>query len=339
MAQPQVDVGVMTQTLEAVLGVFEAGAGNLVSGGSGLLSTLIAIEIVWGGIMWAFMDATPAFKQFLRKIVFVGVFAFIVLNWVTLANTILDGFIWAGAEIGGGQVPIDLVRDPSRVLELGLSATGTIWEEVGDMSIMNSDWLAIVMMALVGLVTLSLYFVIAMMVYMTLLEFYIVSAFGAIFIPWGVNKHTKWIAERYFGAIVAQGTKLMVLSALIAVVYPILQGLELPPDPSWMDTLSLAFGAATIAFVTWKAPSVAGGLMSGSASLQAAEAMGQAQVAGGAAATAVGAAATTAGSGGAAGPAGAAATAGSVKSAASMSADGSLGGGGSATKSGSSLSD
>lgn len=321
MADPALDTGIMTMTLERILGIFEAGAGTLVSGGTGLLSTLVAIEIVWGGIMWSFLEANEALRQFLRKIVLVGVFTFIVLNWTSIANTILDGFVWAGGEVGGGSVPISLMRNPSRILDLGMLATNEIWKQIGEISLLESGTVGLMLlMGIVGFITLVLYFLIALMVYMTLLEFYIICAFGAVFIPWGVNSHTKWIAERYLGAIVAQGTKLMVLTVMVGTVFPILSSLRLPEEPAWYQALSLMFGTATIAFVVWRAPQVAGGLMAGSASLHAADALSSAKTVGAAGASMAMSAGSAAATGGATAPAAAVGGGGAVASAAKVGA-------------------
>src|SRR5690554_4648705 len=125
------DMSVMTTTLNAILNVFEVGAGKLQSGGAGLLSTLIAIEITWAALMWALESELP-FKSFLKKIVFVGMFTFLVLNWPSVANTILDGFIWAGLEVGGAGSSISLMRDPSQILSEGMEATVNVWKNMAD---------------------------------------------------------------------------------------------------------------------------------------------------------------------------------------------------------------
>src|SRR5690606_19172214 len=126
----------------------------------------------------------------------------------------------------------------------------------------------------IGFIVLILYFIVALQIFMTLVEFYLITAFGVIMIPWGINRHTAFIAERYFGAILAQGVKLMVVVTLVGLLMPVLSGLELGPDPSLTDGFSLMFGVATIGLLIWRAPSVASGLMSGSANLSASDTIG-----------------------------------------------------------------
>lgn len=326
------NTSVMTDTMNALLGVFRSGAGELSSAGAGLLGVLVAIEVTWAGIMWSLSSGDDVFRGFLRKVVHVGVFTFIVLNFSELANAALEGFMWAGGKIGGTGISVAALKNPSLLLDMGFSATKEAWLLVEETSI--GDGLASAfLMAIVSLMALLLYFAIALQIFVTLIEFYIVASFGVIFIPWGVNRHTAFIAERYFGAIIAQGTKLMVLAALVGVLQPLLQTLALPPDPSFEQVMCLLFGVGTIAYVIKRAPEVAGGLMAGSASLSAGDAVGAALGAGGAAASVVGVAASGATAGGSAVAGGVASTAAAAGKVAVSGSGGGSGGSGASSAS------
>jgi type IV secretion system protein TrbL len=208
----------------------------------------------------------------LKKIVYVGVFTFIVLNWPAIATSIMRTFYEAGEKIGGG-FDMGAMRDPSSIVQDGMLATQPIWESVADVSFLDGGIFTSILLMIVGLVIVILFWVLGMQIFMAVLEFYIVASFGVLFIPWGVNKHTKWIAERYFGAILAQGTKLLVLSALLSVLMPVVEALSLTEGPTFGEAASAMVGIATMAFVTWRAPAVAAGLMSGAASLELGDAI------------------------------------------------------------------
>ena len=59
--------------------------------------------------------------------------------------------------------------------------------------------------------TLVAFFMLAIQVFITYLEFYLVAALSLVLVPFGVFKHTAFIAERAFGSVVSFGVKLMVL--------------------------------------------------------------------------------------------------------------------------------
>ena len=323
-----VNTGVMTEVLNTILTVLSGGAESLGENAIGLLSTLIAIEIVWAGLMWA-LGTDNFFKRYLTKVIKVGMFAFLTLNFPMIVNVILDGFIWAGLELGGSGLSMDKVQDPSAIIEYGFMATASVWDQVLDSGIGISGLVEDMMLGFVGLTILVLYFIVALQVFITLVEFYLIASFGVIMVPWGVNKHTAFIAERYFGAILAQGVKLMVVIALLSILLPVINAMGIPEDPSFSDVMSLAFGMGTMAFLIWRAPNVASGLMTGSANLSASDAVGVgmgAMAGGKAAGVAVGGAAASVASGGAATPAAIAATAGSLGGA-STAAKGVTGGG------------
>ncbi len=299
-----VDTGIMSRVLNHCLDVFAGGGEALGAGAVGILSALIAIEITWAGLMWALgSGGEEVIRQYLKKVVHIGVFAFITLNFASLATIIMDGFIWAGVEIGGGSFSISMVRDPSKIIDMGFAATFSIWESITEIGILETGLLASLLMGFIGFIVLILYFIVALQIFMTLVEFYLITAFGVIMIPWGINKHTAFIAERYFGAILAQGVKLMVVVSLVGLLMPVLSGLTLGPEPSLTDGFSLMFGVATIGFLIWRAPSVASGLMSGSANLSASDTIGMGVESAGAAAAGGAAIASAGATGGASLPA------------------------------------
>ncbi len=297
----------MTDVLNVVLNVFNSGASKLQGGGIGLLSVLVSIETVWAGLMVGLSPDSPTKKLF-KKMIYLGIFTFIVLNWASMATTIMDGFVWAGTQVGGGA-DLSIMHNPSGILDKGMQITAPIWLQASEVGFMDGEIIYHLLTSIIGLAILVLHFIIAMQVFIAVIEFYIVASFGVIFIPWGVNQHTKFIAERYFGAILAAGTKLMVTWALLGVCFPIIRSLKLTKDPDFSEVVTVAFGVATIAFLIVRGPSIASGLMSGSANLGAGDAMsmGAAAMLGGAsgastAVGAVGAGAILAGTGGAGAP-------------------------------------
>lgn len=49
------------------------------------------------------------------------------------------------------------------------------------------------------------------------IEFGLIATLGLILVPFGVFKHTAFIAEKLFAALISFGIKLMVLSFIIAI--------------------------------------------------------------------------------------------------------------------------
>jgi type IV secretion system protein TrbL len=114
----------------------------------------------------------------------------------------------------------------------------------------------------------------AIQIFVTYLEFYLVAALSLILVPFGVFKHTAFIAERAFGSVVSFGVKLMVLSFIIAAAHPVLAQITLPAQPTWQQAYMVLLASLAIAFLAWHAPGIAAGMITGGPTLTAGSAAG-----------------------------------------------------------------
>ncbi|UAU34627.1 P-type conjugative transfer protein TrbL [Xanthomonas campestris] len=281
--------GFLTQLLRAFQNVFANGFGIITPRAQAILGTLAAIEIALAALFWA-LRGEDFTAPFLRKLLRIGFFAFLVASWPTLTKGTAEGLAQIGSLAGGGT-GVPLVNDPSRILDQAMVVIKPIQDEIA--RIQEGPWyqkiavLAVVFQYTVAeLFVLGAFFVLALTWLLTQVEFALVAVLGLILVPWGISNHTAFLAEKAIGAVIAQGVKLMVLSFIIAVYGPVLNTFALSPAPPLMVTWLLAGSAIVMAIIAVHAPAVAGGLLSGSPSLTAGSAAG---VAIGAGAAAIGA--------------------------------------------------
>ncbi|MGQ5332566.1 P-type conjugative transfer protein TrbL [Xanthomonas arboricola pv. corylina] len=281
--------GFLTQLLRAFQNVFANGFGIITPRAQAILGTLAAIEIALAALFWA-LRGEDFTAPFLRKLLRIGFFAFLVASWPTLTKGTAEGLAQIGSLAGGGT-GVPLVNDPSRILDQAMVVIKPIQDEIA--RIQEGPWyqkiavLAVVFQYTVAeLFVLGAFFVLALTCLLTQVEFALVAVLGLILVPWGISNHTAFLAEKAIGAVIAQGVKLMVLSFIIAVYGPVLNTFALSPAPPLMVTWLLAGSAIVMAIIAVHAPAVAGGLLSGSPSLTAGSAAG---VAIGAGAAAIGA--------------------------------------------------
>lgn len=281
--------GFLTQLLRAFQNVFANGFGIITPRAQAILGTLAAIEIALAALFWA-LRGEDFTAPFLRKLLRIGFFAFLVASWPTLTKGTAEGLAQIGSLAGGGT-GVPLVNDPSRILDQAMVVIKPIQDEIA--RIQEGPWyqkiavLAVVFQYTVAeLFVLGAFFVLALTCLLTQVEFALVAVLGLILVPWGISNHTAFLAEKAICAVIAQGVKLMVLSFIIAVYGPVLNTFALSPAPPLMVTWLLAGSAIVMAIIAVHAPAVAGGLLSGSPSLTAGSAAG---VAIGAGAAAIGA--------------------------------------------------
>jgi type IV secretion system protein TrbL len=281
------DTGTLTHLLDAFLTVFNGGWIALQPKAMSLLGILVGIELTLSGLWWA-MSGDDAVKGLIQKLLMIGIFFFFIQQWQMITTTTMQSFARVGAAAGGASSsPGSLaLNDPSSIVAEGLNAIQPLSDKVD--SLTSGTWTALknlgtimqIGLAMIGI--LFSFFLLGIQCFLVYLEFYIVAILSLILLPCGVFRHTAFLAEKAFGAVLAHGIKLMVLAFVIAIAQPVLQQITVPADFSMRDAWCTLLAAMTICFLAWHAPGVAAGLLAGSPSLSAGHATGAALEAGGA---------------------------------------------------------
>ncbi len=269
------DPGVLTELLNNFLSVFSLGFGRIMPDARWLLSTLALIEVILAALWWAF-KREDAVVAFLQHTLWIGFFIYLVTQWPTIVNVISDSFATVGLRAGGNALSLTDFLDPSQIAHLGVVATAPIFNHLGAWGFLTNNIADVIISGLSGLIILLAFFIMAIQVFITVLEFYIGAVLALILVPFGVNRHTAFMAERAFGLVIAFGIKLMVLGFITSATFPVLSAFTLPADPPLGEVFSMMLASLAIAFLMWHAPSMATGLLAGSPSLTAGTAVGTA---------------------------------------------------------------
>jgi type IV secretion system protein TrbL len=265
--------GILTTLLNAFLAVFSGGPGHLAPAAARLLFLMGGIELTLAGLWWV-LKGENVLVGLVQKTLLLCLFAFFVANWTTLINTVLDGFVWSGFTAAGSSpaAGVALIKDPSAIISQGFVTLQPIENEISGLSSFQLG--SLFMYGWAFIFTLVAFFMLAIQVFITYLEFYLVAALSLVLVPFGVFKHTAFIAERAFGTVVSFGVKLMVLSFIIAAAQPVLAQITVPANPSLQQAYMVLLAALAIAFLAWHAPGIAAGMISGGPSLTAGSAAG-----------------------------------------------------------------
>jgi type IV secretory pathway TrbL component len=116
------------------------------------------------------------------------------------------------------------------------------------------------------------YFAMGVIVFITLLEFYLGTAITVILLPWGMFSKTAWLTEKALAYVFASGVRLLVLATILGTALPFLYGnaqsLGTGFDAVWRQLL----GAGALLGLCWKANSIAQGFVYGGPALVLADA-------------------------------------------------------------------
>ena len=303
---------------------------GLISGDvQSVLATLVVISIVTTAILWAIDENQNVLAALVRKVLLIGFFTWLVTQWHSLSQTVVEGFASLGLKAGGGAMSLgDFLNSPSKIVMKGIEICIGLFDYIHRVAPGPVEFFAhldVVLMALIACIGVLIAFVIlAIEVTVVVIEFHIVTLIAFVTVPFGILTQTSFLSERAIGYVVSVGIKLMALAIVISIGTTIFDAYTVSADPDIYEDVGLLLGAVVMVMLALKIPAIAGALISGGPQLNAGSAlMGAAGVAAGVAG--VGLAARMAGGAIAQG-----AAAGGAKVAAARAASGGLSSGGGA---------
>lgn len=280
------DLNVIDMFLQAFLTYIDSGFG-LLGGDVGFLSrTLIALDITLAGLFWALGGEDNVLARLIRKILYIGAFAFILNSFPTLADIVFRSFAQAGLTAGGGLAAADLLK-PGRLAGTGFSAAWPLLEQASQLMGFTGffdNFLTIAVLLIAWLIVILAFFILAVQMFVTIIEFKLSSLAGFILVPFALWNRTSFLAERVLGHVVSSGIKVMVLAVIVGIgsnyfsqFTAVLQGQE--PDVG--QALSLVLASLALFGLGIFGPGMSAGLVSGAPQLGAGAAFGTALGAGG----------------------------------------------------------
>lgn len=289
------DLNVIDQFMTSFTTYIDSGFGLLAGDVRFLTSTLIAIDVTIAGLFWALGGEDNVLGRLIRKILYVGAFAYIINNFSNLADIIYRSFAQAGLTAGGGTLTAEDLLRPGKLAGIGFSAAWPLLEQVSKMLGFTSffdNFLTIIVLLVAWLLVILAFFILAVQVFVCIIEFKLVSLAGFILVPFALWNRTTFLAERVLGHVISSGIKIMVLAVIVGIganffdqFTSALQGQE----PDIGQAMSLVLASLALLGLGLFGPTVASGLASGAPQLGAGAAVGTAMGAGGVAMMAGGA--------------------------------------------------
>jgi len=225
------------------------------------LAILVGIEIVLLGL-WTALGGGDNVVHVFKKILHIGFWVWIVQSYPTLCKAFVDSLVQAGLVAGGGG-NASLILDPSRLAGYGLDATEPLTQKIADLGLPDVSELFVFGFGYLAI--LACFFIMAINVFLAVLEYYLFAALVGIFLPFGLLSPTKFLAEKAVGAVVSASVKLMVLAFVTAVIDPVLQNVRFTgPNITFNDLWSTLLTVCALMFFCWKAPHLAASLLGGS---------------------------------------------------------------------------
>src|SRR3981189_1063015 len=316
--------GIIDQFLETFTRYIDNGFGLLGGDVGYLATTLVAIDITLAALFWSWGTDEDIIARLVKKTLFVGVFAFLIGNWNSLARIVFESFAGIGLKASGtGLSSAEFLR-PGRIAQVGIDAGRPILDSIsGLMGYVSffENFIQIVVLLFAWIVVLLAFFILAIHLFSTLSEFKLTTLAGFVLIPFGLFGKTAFAAERVLGNVISSGVKVLVLAVIVGIgsmLFSQFTGGLGGNQPTIDNAMALVLGALSLLGLGIFGPAIATGIISGGPQLGAGAPVGTGLAAGGAIVAGVGLAAGGAGLAGGAlvgGARGAAAIAGGAASA------------------------
>jgi type IV secretion system protein TrbL len=220
-----------------------------------ILATIeVGIAAVWLALHAASLDSW--FAELVRRIMFIGFFAFVLTQGPTFARAIVDSLFQIGA--GGGSA------SPAEVFDAGIRVASQMSQQA-QFGVFEDNALAIAAVLAMGVVVICFSLVAAIFV-SVMVEVYVGLLAGMIMLGLGGSSFTKDFAVRYLVYAFGVGMKLMALVMIAKIGSEVLMGLANAPTASsdqFVTTLAVAGISVVVFIIAMYVPSIIQGVVQG----------------------------------------------------------------------------
>src|ERR1700738_833199 len=280
------NVAVIDRFLDIFSRYIDSGFGLISSDVGFLVKVLIGIDVVLAALAWA-AGEDEVIQAFAKKVLYVGLFAFLLNNWNRLAGLIFNSFAALGLKATGANLTYADFLKPGKLAQAGVQGANVLLAQIQRLSgFPEVFWhlSEIMLMALSWVVTLIAFFVLAIMLFLAVIEFKLTTLKGFILVPFALWSGTSFIAEPVLGQVITSGVRILVFAVVTGIGTQIFSQI-LPSSPtaelSLQDALTVLLASMTVGGLALYAPKIAAGIVSGAPQLGLGAAVAPAAVVGG----------------------------------------------------------
>lgn len=282
------DVGVINRFLDTFNSYIDSGFGLLGGEVAFLTTTLIVIDITLAGLFWAWGADEDVMHRLVKKVLYVGFFAFVIGNFSALAGIVFDSFAGLGLKASDASISLADFMKPGSVAAAGFDAGEPLLDAIGDLMGFRAffaNFIQIAVLLIAWVIILLAFFILSVQLFVTLIEFKLVTLAGFVLLPFALFNKTAFLAEKVLGNVVASGVKVLVLAVIVGIGTGLFAefATAFSGTPTAEEAMSVALAALALLGLGIFGPGIATGLVSGAPQLGAGAAVGTALAVGGAA--------------------------------------------------------
>lgn len=273
------DLNIVDSFLNTFSTYIDSGFGLLSGDVAFLTTTLIGIDVTLAALWWTLDHDQDILGKLIKKVLYVGAFAFIISNFSHLADIIYRSFSGLGITASGGGTSADDLLHPGAIAGVGFKAAWPLLEKAGKLTGFPEFFgnaITIAVLLVCWLLVVLAFFILAIQLFITIIEFKLTTLAGFVLVPFALWNKTSFLAERVLGSVISSGIKVMVLAIIIGIGTSFFAQITslVGNDPGTKEALTLLMGALTLFGLGIFGPGIAAGLVSGAPQLGAGAAVG-----------------------------------------------------------------
>lgn len=280
--------------LATFIAYIDSGFGLITGDVTSLAAILIVIDVTIAALFWAWGAQTDIVQSLVKKTLYVGAFSFIMGNFAVLSAIVFESFARLGLTASAAGFGPETLMQPGFIAAEGLSASQPIFDHIGDIAPGPIEFFAnlpeVILLCLGGIVVIASFFVLAIQLFVLIVEFKLTTLAGFVLVPFAFWRQTTFLAERVLGNVISSGIKVLVIAMVIGIGSTMFATLREALDPADMtieQAFAVVLGALVLMGLAIFCPRIAAGLVSGAPQLSAGAAAGTAVGVGAAGAGAV----------------------------------------------------
>ncbi|OHT20049.1 P-type conjugative transfer protein TrbL [Edaphosphingomonas haloaromaticamans] len=275
------DTGVINTFLDTFNNYIDSGFGLLGGEVAFLSTTLIVIDITLAGLFWAWGADEDVMHRLVKKVLYVGFFAFVIGNFSALAGIVFESFAGLGLKASGSAISLADFMKPGSVAAAGFNAGEPLLDAAGELTGpvgLFTNFVQIAILLIAWVIILIAFFIISVQLFVTLIEFKLTTLAGFVLLPFALFNKTAFLAEKVLGNVVASGIKVLVLAVIVGIGTGLFAQFEsaFGEMPTAEQAMSVALAALALLGLSIFGPGIATGLVSGAPQLGAGAAVGTA---------------------------------------------------------------
>jgi type IV secretion system protein VirB6/type IV secretion system protein TrbL len=233
-------------------------AGTILSHATWLFWTLALISMVWTFGMMALRkaDIGEFFAEFVRFIIFTGLFWWLLLNGPRFGESIIVSL----RQIGGEATRLGPDLKPSAVVDIGFDV---FFSAVERSTILSP--LASLLTVFLGFIVLILLALVAVNMLILLVSGWVLLYGGIFFLGFGGARWTSELAINYYKTVLSVGASLFAMVLIVGIATSIIEQYyrSMTPDTHVKELAVVVIVAFTMAMLVKSIPSLISGIITG----------------------------------------------------------------------------